>query len=136
MGCNILKVSGYLRGQTLSANLLVHIPGWGDFRMKQIDAPDDPFSIVPAKISGDTTDRDIKVLEVADSSKQVSIFGGVVFLRSRSSDRLESNSHKYTFNRQIIDIIEVHCLLDIYLFICEINLVFHKVLTRYIIGED
>ncbi|KAK6635555.1 hypothetical protein RUM44_000807 [Polyplax serrata] len=33
----VLKVSGYLRGQQLLVNSLVHIPGWGDFQMKQID---------------------------------------------------------------------------------------------------
>lgn len=40
-----LKVTGYLRGNTLSVNGLVHIPGLGDFQMKQIDAPHDPYSI-------------------------------------------------------------------------------------------
>lgn len=32
-----MKVSGFLRGQPLSVNSLIHIPGWGDFQMEQID---------------------------------------------------------------------------------------------------
>ena len=39
-----LKVTGYLRGHNLSVNGLVHIPGWGDFQMLQIDAVKDPYS--------------------------------------------------------------------------------------------
>lgn len=40
-----LKVTGYLRGTTLSVNQLIHIPGLGDFQMIQIDAPPDPHKI-------------------------------------------------------------------------------------------
>ena len=36
-------MTGYLRGQNLSVNSLVHIPGWGDFQMLQIDAERDPY---------------------------------------------------------------------------------------------
>jgi len=32
-----MKVSGFLKGQFLSVNSLIHIPGWGDFQMEQID---------------------------------------------------------------------------------------------------
>lgn len=42
-----LKISGYVRGQTLSVNSLLHIIGHGDFQMKQIDAPVDPFPLNP-----------------------------------------------------------------------------------------
>lgn len=38
-----LKVTGFLRGTSLSVNNLIHIPGLGDFQMSQIDAPDDPY---------------------------------------------------------------------------------------------
>ena len=38
-----LKVSGYIRGQALSANGLVHLPGWGDFQLLQIDSATEPF---------------------------------------------------------------------------------------------
>lgn len=37
-----LKVSGYVRGQPLNVNGLVHIPGWGDFQMSQIEYGTDP----------------------------------------------------------------------------------------------
>jgi len=39
----VLKVSGYIRGQALSANRLVHIPGWGDFQLLQIDMATEPY---------------------------------------------------------------------------------------------
>lgn len=41
----MLKLSGYLRGRSLSANGLIHLPGWGDFQMLQIDAPTDPHPL-------------------------------------------------------------------------------------------
>jgi pre-rRNA-processing protein TSR1 len=31
-----LKVTGYVRGKTLSANRLVHLAGFGDFQMSQV----------------------------------------------------------------------------------------------------
>lgn len=62
-----LKLSGYLRGQTLSVNSLVHIPGWGDYQMCQIDAPGDPHLL------GSTRPeiQEHKVLAVAEPAKQV-----------------------------------------------------------------
>lgn len=45
-----LKISGYVRGQTLNVNSLLHIIGHGDFQMKQIDAPMDPFPLNPRVI--------------------------------------------------------------------------------------
>ena len=40
-----LKISGYVRGQALNVNSVLHIVGHGDFQMKQIDAPVDPFPL-------------------------------------------------------------------------------------------
>lgn len=40
-----LKITGYLRGASLSVNGLVHLPGIGDFQMSQIDSPPDPYNI-------------------------------------------------------------------------------------------
>lgn len=40
-----LKLSGYVRGQALNVNSLLHIVGHGDFQMKQIDAPMDPYPL-------------------------------------------------------------------------------------------
>lgn len=45
-----LKISGYVRGQALNVNSLLHIIGQGDFQMKQIDAPMDPFPLNPRVI--------------------------------------------------------------------------------------
>jgi len=43
-----LRVTGYLRGKALSVNGLVHLPGWGDFQMSQIDATRDPYTLTVA----------------------------------------------------------------------------------------
>lgn len=40
-----LAISGYLRGQSLSVNSLVHIPGVGDFQMSEIWSPGDPYPL-------------------------------------------------------------------------------------------
>lgn len=40
-----LVVSGYVRSRTLSANSLVHIPGFGDFQMEMIECSPDPHPI-------------------------------------------------------------------------------------------
>ena len=42
-----LQLTGYLRGQTLSVNRLVHLPGWGDFQLSQADILDDPYPLQP-----------------------------------------------------------------------------------------
>ena len=73
----ILKVTGYLRGQSLSVNSLVHIPGWGDFQMSQIDAPNDQHPLELGRKGqskdGNVNDRmdDERVLERANPAKQV-----------------------------------------------------------------
>ena len=40
-----MQLTGYLRGQTLSVNRLVHLPGYGDFQLSQVDALDDPYPL-------------------------------------------------------------------------------------------
>lgn len=57
-----LKVRGYLRGQSLSVNGLVHLPGWGDFQMLEIDAPHDP-NVLGAKGRQRKNDVDMESLE-------------------------------------------------------------------------
>ena len=42
-----LKVSGFVRGTSLSVNSLVHLPGLGDFQLEQIDMPSDPCPLNP-----------------------------------------------------------------------------------------
>ncbi|NXH94983.1 TSR1 protein, partial [Pachycephala philippinensis] len=90
-----LKVSGFVRGQTLSVNSLVHIVGHGDFQLSQVDAPLDPLSLNPRVVKGQTRsqdmevqddsaigaeemEEDVKVLMKADPSKQESLQSEVV----------------------------------------------------------
>lgn len=75
-GCEFinLRVSGYLRGQNITANQLVHIPGWGNFQIQQIETPAlDPHPLDVRKRTDDGMEEDAKVLEVADPSKQESL---------------------------------------------------------------
>jgi len=69
-----MKVSGFLRGQTLSVNSLVHIPGWGDFQMEQIDLSSNDFI---KSFSG--KDVQTTVLEIASPGLQVSGFFSKIF---------------------------------------------------------
>lgn len=64
-----MKLTGYLRGKVLSVNSLVHIPGWGEYQMRQIDGIPDP----QPKSKENNSEQDVEVLEVADPSKQVMI---------------------------------------------------------------
>lgn len=65
-----LKVTGYIRGQCLSVNELVHIPGWGDYQMSQIDSPPDPHGFSNQELM-----PQIIKTQVADPSKQTSLVG-------------------------------------------------------------
>jgi len=40
-----LLLTGYVRSNSLSVNGLLHLPGWGDFQISQIDAPTDPHPL-------------------------------------------------------------------------------------------
>lgn len=64
-----MKVSGFLRGQPLSVNSLVHIPGWGDFQMEQIDLTSNDFV-------KSFTEKDVQttILEIANPKLQVCFF--------------------------------------------------------------
>uniref|UniRef100_A0A2R5LJ62 Pre-rRNA-processing protein TSR1 homolog n=1 Tax=Ornithodoros turicata TaxID=34597 RepID=A0A2R5LJ62_9ACAR len=74
-----LKLSGYIRGRTLSVNSLLHIPGYGNFQMSQIDSANDPHPLVartrqnkePKDMADDTEQE--KVLERADPLRQQSL---------------------------------------------------------------
>ena len=37
-----LKLTGYIRGDPLNVNRLVHIPGWGDFQLDGVEKLADP----------------------------------------------------------------------------------------------
>lgn len=88
-----LKVSGYIRGQTLNVNSLVHIVGHGDFQMSQIDASEDPYPLNPrgsrthTKKGEDTEMKEepiggemeeVKVLMKADTKEQEPLLTEVV----------------------------------------------------------
>ncbi|GCC17998.1 hypothetical protein chiPu_0022644, partial [Chiloscyllium punctatum] len=83
-----LKLSGYIRGQPLNVNRLVHIVGHGDFQMQQIDGSPDPMPLNPKTtkkreglaISDPCAEmeEDLKVLMKADSRKQESLESEVV----------------------------------------------------------
>lgn len=62
-----MKVSGFLRGQPLSVNSLIHIPGWGDFQMEQIDLTANNF--IKSFIG---KDMQTTVLEIANPKLQAS----------------------------------------------------------------
>lgn len=67
-------VSGYLRGVPLSVNGLIHIPGFGDFQMSQIDAPEDPHPIEKKQrnhCNAMESEPSTRVLEHANPEKQV-----------------------------------------------------------------
>lgn len=64
-----MKVSGFLKGQTLSVNSLIHIPGWGNFQMEQLDLTSNDFVKSYTKSNEPTI-----VLETADPKLQVSLF--------------------------------------------------------------
>lgn len=69
-------MTGYVRYQPMCVNSLVHIPGWGDFQMSQIDAAEDPHPLEKGRKEGrkdvnETMDEDERVLEIADPVIQV-----------------------------------------------------------------
>ena len=73
-----LMVSGYLREVPLSVNGLIHIPGFGDFQMSQIDAPEDPYPLEkrqrkPCDAMDITDEPSTRILERADPKKQESL---------------------------------------------------------------
>lgn len=76
--CGTLEVTGYLRGVPLSVNGLLHVPGFGEFQMSQIDAPEDPYPLEKGRpkvvndidMEGGSVRR---VLERADPGQQESL---------------------------------------------------------------
>ncbi|CAL8362492.1 unnamed protein product [Merluccius merluccius] len=86
-GLGTLCVSGYVRGCPLQVDRLVHLSGYGDFQLSQIDAPADPLPLIvptnrPAKPgkAGDVDMQDapvdeapVRVLMKADPSRRESL---------------------------------------------------------------
>lgn len=75
-------VTGYLQGSPLSVNSLIHIPGFGDFQMSHIEAPEDPYPIEyrsekrrPGyQVEMKDGAKPANILQIADPEKQVSIY--------------------------------------------------------------
>ncbi|CAB3365603.1 Hypothetical predicted protein [Cloeon dipterum] len=59
-GFGTLKVTGYIRGQPLDVNGLVHITGWGDFQLDRIEAPDDAHPLLLNSSRKDSAEADMK----------------------------------------------------------------------------
>lgn len=82
-GSGTLKVSGFVHGQPLSVNGLVHIPGWGDFQLSQIDYETDPYP-VPNKATRCKSGEDVAMnntviaSDKADATEQASLQSEVV----------------------------------------------------------
>ncbi|KOC67732.1 Pre-rRNA-processing protein TSR1 like protein [Habropoda laboriosa] len=71
-----LMISGYLRNVPLSVNGLIHISGFGDFQMSQIDAPEDPYPMerkIRKHCNAMDDEQSIRILERADPKKQESL---------------------------------------------------------------
>lgn len=72
------KITGFIRGKPLSVNQLLHLPGLGEFQMKQIEMPKDPYLIKKKKDGMQEDDlcemdEDIKIIATADPAKQASL---------------------------------------------------------------
>ncbi|XP_012255079.2 pre-rRNA-processing protein TSR1 homolog isoform X2 [Athalia rosae] len=80
-GHGTLEVTGYLRGSRMSVNGLVHIPGFGEFQMSQIDAPQDIYPLEKKRTKDLCTASDFemgknaatRILERVDSNIQESL---------------------------------------------------------------
>jgi len=48
-----LKITGYIRGEKINVNRLIHIPGWGDFQLDKIEKLADPRKFTKNKSTND-----------------------------------------------------------------------------------
>eukprot|EP00918_Siedleckia_nematoides_P035139 GHVU01076365.1.p1 GENE.GHVU01076365.1~~GHVU01076365.1.p1 ORF type:complete len:729 (-),score=121.62 GHVU01076365.1:308-2302(-) len=62
-----LKLTGYIRSRALSVNQLVHLPGWGDFQMSQIDTSPDPNPLNPKVVKKNVKEGDDVLMEEEES---------------------------------------------------------------------
>ncbi|XP_068153336.1 pre-rRNA-processing protein TSR1 homolog [Drosophila tropicalis] len=65
-----LEVTGFLRGQSLDVNGLVHIPGLGDFQLGQVVGTPDPYKLDKSR---DGELAEVRVLARSDPVKQTSL---------------------------------------------------------------
>jgi len=67
-GTGTLAVTGFVRGAALSANRLVHIPGWGDFQVDRIESTPESLKLRGGR--GDQEMDNVQVLDRADEGRQ------------------------------------------------------------------
>ncbi|EDV39958.1 uncharacterized protein Dana_GF10278 [Drosophila ananassae] len=65
-----LEITGFLRGQSLNVNGLVHIPGLGDFQVGQVVAPPDPYKLDKSR---DGENVEVRLLDRSDPQKRTSL---------------------------------------------------------------
>ena len=71
---NLLKVTGFIRGQKMRVNKLVHIPGVGSFQLDRIESAPDPHPISENRSGcGEMTDLEVKLLAKSDPGLQESL---------------------------------------------------------------
>jgi pre-rRNA-processing protein TSR1 len=71
-----LKLTGYVRGQNLSVNQLIHMPGIGSFQLEKIESASDPHPLELNKRVGrdlEMKDDEERVIAVADPKLQESL---------------------------------------------------------------
>ena len=62
-GAGTLAVTGFVRGAAISANRLVHLPGWGDFQVDRIEAAPEPLRLRGAR---EQEMEEVEVVQRAD----------------------------------------------------------------------
>lgn len=99
-----LKVTGYVRSQTLSANRLVHLPGLGSFALDRIETCSDPHPLETKGSrgggKGDVTmgDEEVRVLSRRDadsaealiSENEPEMFGGEQYLSPEDEEAMSA----------------------------------------------
>jgi hypothetical protein len=68
----VLSLSGYLRGNDLDVNGLIHLSGYGDFQIERIDSPKDPHPYVSGRRNDDMGDADV-TLAIPNPEEQASL---------------------------------------------------------------
>ncbi|KAJ1991558.1 ribosome biogenesis protein tsr1 [Dimargaris cristalligena] len=64
-----LELTGFLRGASLSANRLIHLPGHGDYQIREIRAAPHPLQRLSAA-NGMDTDPTTQILDTPDAEKR------------------------------------------------------------------
>ena len=67
-----LALTGFVRGATINANRLVHLPGWGDFQVDRIEAAMEPARLGKNQMRGDQEMQEAggRLVAKADSDRQ------------------------------------------------------------------